>query len=78
VTTAPTHLPTDQPAQVRELIDMVGAELLMHASDFPHNHGASASALYELLTETAREDVRDANAATFYRLDRAQGDELQR
>ena len=77
VTTAPTHLPTDQPAQVRELIDMVGAELLMHASDFPHNHGASASALYELLTETAREDVRDANAATFYRLDRAQGDEVR-
>jgi len=26
-TTAPTHLPTDQPAHVRELIDMVGAEL---------------------------------------------------
>jgi len=43
----------------------------MHASDYPHNHGASADALYDLLTETAREDVRDANAAAFYRLDPA-------
>jgi len=49
----------------------------MHASDHPHNHGASAGALYELLTEAAREDVRDANAAAFYRLDPAQGDEVR-
>lgn len=73
VTTAPSHVPTDEPASVREMLDMVGPELLLHASDFPHNHGASAQALYDLLTDTVRDDVRDANAAAFYRLAPAGG-----
>ena len=68
-TTAPTHLPPEQPESIRELVEMVGTDMLMHASDHPHNHGTSAAALYSLLSDSAREDVWDANAAAFYRLD---------
>jgi predicted TIM-barrel fold metal-dependent hydrolase len=68
-TTAPTHLPAEQPDSIRELVEMVGTEMLMHASDHPHNHGTSAAALYALLSDSAREDVWDANAAAFYRLE---------
>jgi predicted TIM-barrel fold metal-dependent hydrolase len=68
VTTAPAHLPADRPAAMRELVEMVGPELLMHASDHPHEHGPSAAALYELLDADTRERVRDANAAAFYSL----------
>jgi len=67
-TTAPTHLPAEQSESIRELVEMVGTDMLMHASDHPHNHGTSAAALYALLSEAAREDVWDANAAAFYRL----------
>ena len=73
MTTAPAYVPTDQPASVREMLEMVGPELLLHASDYPHNHGAGAQALYDLLTDTVRDDVRDGNAAAFYRLAPASG-----
>jgi predicted TIM-barrel fold metal-dependent hydrolase len=68
-TTAPAHMPVDRPQAIGELLEMVGAELLLHASDYPHNHGTSATALYDLLDETALAQVRDANAAALYGLE---------
>ena len=68
-TTAPAHLPASAAESVRELIEMVGSDMLMHASDHPHDHGSGTAALYELLGESAREDVRERNAAAFYGLD---------
>jgi uncharacterized protein len=67
-TTAPAHLPVDRPEAIGELLEMIGPELLVHASDHPHNHGASASALYDLLDETALARVQDGNAAALYGL----------
>ncbi|HEY7968008.1 MAG TPA: amidohydrolase family protein [Solirubrobacteraceae bacterium] len=64
--TAPAHLPVGNESSTRELLDMVGTDLLMHASDFPHEHGPSAQATYALLGEEAREAVLDSNAAEFY------------
>ena len=70
-TTAPAHLPAQRPEVIRELVAMMGSELLMHASDHPHNHGAGAAALYEALSDEECEGVRDGNAAAFYRLNGA-------
>jgi uncharacterized protein len=67
-TTAPTHLPIGNEGPTRDLLAMVGSDLLMHASDFPHEHGPSAAASYELLGEEEREAGLDANAAEFYGL----------
>lgn len=47
---------------------MVGPELLLHASDHPHNHGTSAAALYDLLDDITLEQAQDANAAALYGL----------
>lgn len=66
-TTAPTHGPQDA-AELRELLEMVGTEWLLHASDYPHRHGRSAEALYEALDDGEREAVLSGNAAAFYRL----------
>jgi uncharacterized protein len=70
MTTAPAHVPAGEPGSIGELAEMVGAELLMHASDFPHEHGRSVDALYDALPPDAREAVRDGNAAEFYGLER--------
>jgi predicted TIM-barrel fold metal-dependent hydrolase len=67
-TTAPAHMPADRPEAISELLAMVGADLLLHASDYPHNHGTSATALYDLLDENALAQVHDANAAALYGL----------
>lgn len=66
-TTAPAHLPRD-PAEVRELLDMVGSELLMYASDHPHHHGPGFEALDGVLDDDARRAVRRGNAAELYKL----------
>jgi hypothetical protein len=66
-TTNPTHGPQD-PQEIRELVEMVGADWLLHASDFPHQHGPSRDALYAALDEQEREAVLAGNAAAFYRL----------
>jgi predicted TIM-barrel fold metal-dependent hydrolase len=65
-TTQPAHLPAD-PAQAREVLDMVGAGWLLHASDHPHDHGPGAARLLELLDEPDREAVLRGNAGAFYR-----------
>lgn len=66
-TTAPIHLPPD-PGQAREALDLLGPELLMHASDHPHDHGPGAARLDAVLTDAERDAVRGATAAGWYRL----------
>ena len=66
-TTAPSHLPADR-ATVAELVEMIGPDRLVHASDFPHHHGPSAEALYDVLDAAAREAVLERNAAALYGL----------
>lgn len=66
LTTAPAHLPRD-PVQVREALDLLGpADLLMHASDHPHDHGSGGQRLLAALTGTEREAVLRGNAAQWY------------
>jgi predicted TIM-barrel fold metal-dependent hydrolase len=65
--TAPVHLPAD-PVAAREALDLLGPELLMHASDHPHDHGPGAARLAAVLTEPEREAVAGATAVAWYRL----------
>ncbi len=66
-TTQPAHLPP-APEQVAELVEMIGSDWLLHASDHPHDHGPSAGRLYAALDADAARAVRSGNAAAFYRL----------
>ncbi|MBO0684647.1 MAG: amidohydrolase family protein, partial [Candidatus Dormibacteraeota bacterium] len=66
-TTQPAHLPSDRP-QVAELMEMVGSERLLYASDHPHHHGPGAEPLFEVLDGPAAEAVLGGNAEAFYRL----------
>jgi uncharacterized protein len=66
-TTQPTHGPQD-PQEIRELLEMVGSEWLMYASDYPHDHGPSAQKLYDALDGVALDAVMHGNAAVFYGL----------
>jgi uncharacterized protein len=67
-TTAPAHLPASSPGHVAELVEMIGTDWLLHASDYPHEHGPSVQALYEALDEGQTHAVRGANAAQLYGL----------
>src|SRR5690606_26501220 len=70
LTTAPAHLPRD-PAQVREALDLLdAANLLLHASDHPHDHGTGGERLLAALTDEERRRVLSGNAADWYRLGR--------
>jgi len=66
-TTAPAHLPPSGD-EVRELVEMIGADWLLYASDFPHDHGSSAELLFASLSDGEASAVRRGNAAAFYRL----------
>jgi uncharacterized protein len=66
-TTAPIHLPSDR-AAAREALDLLGPELLMYASDAPHDHGAGADRLRAALTDAELEAVMGGTAAEWYRL----------
>jgi predicted TIM-barrel fold metal-dependent hydrolase len=66
-TTAPAHLGRD-PRLAKEAIEIVGADWLMYASDYPHEHGDDPSALWEALDEQQTLDVASGNAAAFYGL----------
>ena len=57
----------EQPRHAHELLSTIGPELLLHASDYPHDHGG-ADALYAALGDDETEDVRSRNAASLYRL----------
>ncbi|MDQ4117583.1 MAG: amidohydrolase [Actinomycetota bacterium] len=66
-TTAPIHLPPDA-GRAREAVDMLGAEMLMHASDHPHDHGPGTGRLEAVLTPEERAAVSGGTAAQWYRL----------
>jgi uncharacterized protein len=64
-TIEPAGLPGGE-AERAALLDMVGTELLMFASDHPHEHGESAAALLETVEPEAREAILGSTAASFY------------
>jgi predicted TIM-barrel fold metal-dependent hydrolase len=66
-TSAPAHLPGD-PKQAAELVALVGSDWLLYASDYPHDHGPSGEALFDVLDAASRQAVLDGNAAELYRL----------
>jgi predicted TIM-barrel fold metal-dependent hydrolase len=66
-TTAPAHLPPDA-AEVRELLDMIGADVLMYASDHPHRHGQAIEELDGVLAPAEREALLTGTASAHYRL----------
>ena len=45
---------------------MVGPELLLYASDHPHEHGDSSERLLASLSERDAEAILRGNAAAFY------------
>jgi predicted TIM-barrel fold metal-dependent hydrolase len=67
-TTQPTHGPQDR-NEIRQVLEMIGTEWLMHSSDYPHDHGPAADALYDALDADETNAVLHDNAATFYQLD---------
>jgi len=68
-TTAPAQLPADA-AQAARLAEMLGArDMLMFASDHPHEHGdGHLDTLLDVLDDDARAAVLHGNAAALYRL----------
>lgn len=66
-TTAPAQLP-DDPRQVRELVDMIGAEWLVYSSDYPHDHGDQTDILLSALSTEERVAVLTGNAESLYGL----------
>jgi uncharacterized protein len=65
LTTAPAHLPPSS-AEVAEVVEMVGPEMLLYASDAPHDHGASGGALLRDLSSDEVEGILRGNATAFY------------
>ena len=69
LTTQPLDLPEDADAQSVILDQLNAEEMLMFASDFPHNHTpASATAFLEQMPATSTRRIMRDNAAAFYRL----------
>jgi predicted TIM-barrel fold metal-dependent hydrolase len=67
-TIEPAHLGTATADEISELVDMIGHEWLMYASDYPHDHGPSAQRLLDALSADDREAVLAGNARTLYLL----------
>ena len=65
--TAPAPLPDDLD-EARELLAMVGPDLLMYASDHPHRHGRGAAQLEAALDGAQLRAFRHDTAAEFYKL----------
>jgi predicted TIM-barrel fold metal-dependent hydrolase len=67
--TAPAQLPADA-AQAARLAEMLGAgDMLMFASDHPHEHGdGHLDTLLDVLDDEGRDAVLHGNAAALYRL----------
>jgi predicted TIM-barrel fold metal-dependent hydrolase len=66
MTTAPAHLPRSAD-EVAQVVDMVGPEMLLYASDAPHDHGDSGGALLRDLGAGDVGAILRGNAASFYR-----------
>lgn len=68
-TTTPAQLPADV-EHVRQLAEMLSADdMLMYASDYPHDHGDGGELLMRALDDEGRGAVMRGNAAEFYRLE---------
>lgn len=69
LTTQPIDLPGDAEAQAAILDQLNAGEMLMFASDFPHDHAAAApTAFLKQMPEAATHRIMRDNAAAFYRL----------
>jgi len=70
-TTEPAQLPpgADERAAI---VEMVGPQVLMFASDHPHDHGGSGAALLEAVDPDVAEGILRSNAVAFYGLDARQ------
>jgi predicted TIM-barrel fold metal-dependent hydrolase len=66
-TTEPAQLPP-APEDKAALLDMVGLDMLMFASDHPHEHGGSGAALLEAVGADAREAITRSTPSSFYNL----------
>jgi uncharacterized protein len=66
-TTEPAQLP-HSPEDRLALLEMVGMEMLMFASDHPHDHGGGGAALLEAVDSDAGEAITRTTASEFYRL----------
>jgi uncharacterized protein len=64
-TTEPAQLPRE-PEQIAQVVEMVGPQLLLYASDHPHQHGDSGEHLLSALSEQDAEAVLRGNAAELY------------
>src|SRR5262249_4112463 len=70
-TLPPIDAPPDR-TLIRQTLDQIGSdELLMYASDYPHESGSASDVYLELFDPALRECVLGANAASFYRLRRS-------
>jgi predicted TIM-barrel fold metal-dependent hydrolase len=67
LTTTPGHLPPS-PRQVAEVVEMVGPQLLLHASDHPHEHGPALAPLLSSVGPEVASAISAGNAAAFYRM----------
>jgi predicted TIM-barrel fold metal-dependent hydrolase len=67
-TTAPAHLPADAVALGQLLEMMGGPEMLVYASDYPHEHGDGLPALLERISDEQRRGVLRETAAGLYGL----------
>ncbi|WP_236791586.1 amidohydrolase family protein [Amycolatopsis sp. GM8] len=66
-TTEPAQLPADS-EQLTQFLEMMRVpDFVMHASDYPHDHGDGATRLLAALSEVDRAKVLCHNAAAFYR-----------
>jgi predicted TIM-barrel fold metal-dependent hydrolase len=67
-TTAPAHLPRDPEALDQMLEMMDGSDMLVYASDYPHEHGDGLPALLDRLSDEQRGGVMFDTAAEVYGL----------
>ena len=71
LTTQPTDAPKESDIeQLTQIIDQLGSEdLLMYASDYPHNHGTDPGAFLEAIeSDTLKQKILHDNASDFYRM----------
>jgi predicted TIM-barrel fold metal-dependent hydrolase len=65
-TTAPAHLPRGPEALDQMLEMMDGSDMLVYASDYPHEHGDGLPALLDRLSDEQRRGVISDTAAALY------------
>jgi predicted TIM-barrel fold metal-dependent hydrolase len=70
-TTEPAQLPPGA-AERAAMLELIGPELLMFASDHPHDHGGSGARLLEAVEPEVAEGILRSNAGAFYGLDAQQ------